>query len=424
MLYPTQFRYYSMNGPVMNYWKDAGIMQQFLQDLDSTLLLKQGFKLAHNPSIQFLPINADESNGSKQKVQIPYPQISINLVEYSIAGYIQQFNLDSADSTFAKEISSVFKLQISIAESPSKALLNKDLDILIKHGPSNGMGIPIDNLPVTANGFSELLKKSLHIILDSTNHYELIEMKVSGAFVGDNFILEKTAGLARTPAYSKDKLSKYNYNNQPQIIRWGNQEYREIILKGKNKTVLKEALQKAVQSAHDLFHADMVFLLQEGRDVFNDKNYLMQFPAQIASDVNNNGQVFPYINLIDGNYQYLIEEKDTIAQFSIKRNIVEADKKLFAHQVTNGVTMSSISNIENTERIIAMNYPFVVEGKMKEQPFKICISSWLREIYFNNQLICITYGNKFPERFVSLGESIDAITFNALMILAYNQFLQ
>ncbi|MDP1843151.1 MAG: hypothetical protein Q8K64_06985, partial [Sediminibacterium sp.] len=366
----------------------------------------------------------DESNEYKQNSPLPYPQININLVEYTTAGYIQQFNLDTNDSAFAKEVLSVFKLQVIITESPTKALLNRDLDILIKQGPSNGIGIPIYNLPVTANGFAELLKKSLPIILDSTNHFELIEMKVAGAFVGDNFILENTAGLERTPVYSKDKLSKYSYNNQPQIIRWGNQEYREIILKGKNKTILNDSLQKGVEYARELFDADIVFLLQEGRDVLNDKNYLLQFPAQIAYNINDDGQAKPYINLITGKYHYLIEGKDTIAQFSVKRNIVETEKKLFAHQVTNGFTMSSITNIENTERIINMNYPFLVEGKLWNQPFKICISTGLREIYFNNQLICIAYGNKLPERFVSLGESINATTFNALMIIAYNQFLQ
>lgn len=413
-----------MNGPVMSYFKDASIMQHFMQDLDSTLLVKQGFKLAFNSSIQFLPLGKDETSESKQNSQIAYPQININLIEYTTAGYIQQFNLDASDSAFAKEVSSVFKLQVAIIESPTKALLNRDLDIFIKQGPSNGIGIPIYNLPLTAKGFSELLKKALPIILDSFNHFEQIEMKVSPAFVGDNFILEKTAGLERTPVYSKDKLSKYSYINQPQIIRWGNQEYREIILKGKNKTVLNDSLQKAVQYAHDLFDADVVFLLLEGRDVLNDKNYLMQFPAQIANNIDEDGQAIPYINLIAGKYHYLIEGKDTIAQFSVKRNIVEADKKLFAHQVTNGFTLSSISNIENVERIVTMNYPFVVEGKFKEHPFKIYISTGLREIYFNNQLICIAYGNKLPERFVTLGESIDAISFNALMIIAYNQFLQ
>ena len=424
LVHPTQFRCYSMNGPVMSYFKDASIMQHFMEDLDSTLLLKQGFKLAFNSSIQFLPIGKDESIELKQNSQIAYPQININLVEYTTAGYIQQFNVDTNDSTFAKEVLSVFKLQVVITESPTKALLNRDLDIFIKQGPSNGIGIPIYNLPVTAKGFSELLKKSLPIILDSSNSFEQIEMKVSAAFVGDNFILEKTAGLARTPAYSKDKLSKYNFNNQQQIIRWGNQEYREIILKGKNKTLLNDSLQNAVQNARNFFDAEMVFLLQEGRDVLNDKNYLLQFTAQIASNIDDDGQATPYINLIAGNYHYLIEGMDTIAQFSVKRNIVEAEKKLFAHQVTNGFTMSSITNIENTERIITMNYPFLVEGKLWNQPFKICISTGLREIYFNNQLICIAYGNKLPERFVSLGESIDATTFNALMIIAYNQFLQ
>jgi len=413
-----------MNGPVMSYFKDVSIMQHFMQDLDSTLLVKQGFKLAFNSSIQFLPLGKDETSESKQNSQIAYPQININLIEYTTAGYIQQFNLDANDSAFAKEVLSVFKLQMAIIESPTKALLNRDLYIFIKQGPSNGIGIPIYNLPVTAKGFSELLKKSLPILLDSSNSFEQIEMKVSPAFVGDNFILEKTAGLERTPVYSKDKLSKYSYINQPQIIRWGNQEYREIILKGKNKTILNDSLQKAIQYARHLFDVDIVFLLQEGRDVLNDKNYLMQFPAQIASNIDDDGQATPYINLIAGNYQYLIEGKDTIAQFSVKRNIVEADKKLFAHQVTNGLTMSSISNIENIERIVTMNYPFVVEGKFKEYSFKICISTGLREIYFNNQLICIAYGNKLPERFVTLGESIDAISFNALMIIAYNQFLQ
>lgn len=425
IIYPGNFRCFSGNGPVMNYWKDAAIMQQFTGELDSLLQQKMNLRLPKNVSLNFVPFKKSSTDKQAGANTNGFPKINIDLIEFSTEGYIQQFNLDILDTAFVREVQSVFNLQVNIQANAQETSLTRSIEVFVKNGPAQGMGIPVNNLPVTAKGFSLLMMKSLAILLDTSAQHEQIEMKVSKPYIGDNFILAQTAGMPRTEIMSSKQISRFQFFNQQQILRWGPQEYRDIMLKGKNKTILSNDMEEAISKHRTGAASDFVFLLQEGRDVVGDKTYQLMIPAQLSS-ASDAYQISPFIHPLAGKYHSLLSGTDTIAHFSIRRDVPAPGKQLYFHQVSNGIDPSSLYTITETPSIVAVKYDFLVEGDMMGTPFSIGISSgtYIREFFLNNRPISIAIGNKAPERFVIFDTSVSPALFNALMIIGFNSYFQ
>lgn len=423
-IYPGEFRCISVNGPLMNYWADANTNSIFAKDLDSLLQIKRNWELTNLNTIKFIPI--DKKNESIPILK--YPHLNIGLIEYSTPEYIKQFNLDILDTLFAKEVLSVLRLEVRLEGKNQSVLFEKDLDVYVKKGPSNGIGVPFVNLHFTRKGFLETLKKSFAILFDSTTTNEAIELTVGGAYVGDNFILAKTSGLPRTQVSTTKSISKFKYSGQEQLIRWGDQLYKDVVLYGKNKTILPEKLVKAFENNIGEADTNPVFLVQEGRDILANKNYTIQLAAHLGINPYylNFNTVRPIIKLISGYNHFLFNENDTVAVFEIQIDKVDTTKKIFLNQVSNGIDTSSVTSIESPEKVISLNYDYLIKGKLKANNFEIKISGdrYLREFYFNNELICIANGNKTLERFVILDNSISSEILNALFIIGFNSFFQ
>lgn len=425
LIYPGNFRCYSGNGPVMNYWKDSAILQDFTSQLNSLLQQKLNLRLPKEASISFVPFNKSSTDQQAGAIATGFPKINLDVIEFSTEGYIQQFNLDILDTAFVREVQSVFNLQLTLQTNAQATSLSRSIDVFIKNGPAQGMGIPVNNLPVTARGFSQLMNKLLEILLDTSVLHEQIEMKVSKPYIGDNFVLAQTAGMPRTEIQSSNQISRFTLFNQQQILRWGPQEYRDIVLRGKNKTLLSSNMEEAISNDRTAGASDFVFLLQEGRDVIGDKNYQLLIPAQLSNGIGS-FQMKPFIHPLPGKFHSLLSGTDTIASFSIRRDVTDPEKKLFFHQVSNGIDPSSLYNIVETPSIVPVKYEFLVEGEISGTPFSIGISSgtYIREFFLNNRPISIAIGNKAPERFVIFDTSVSAAVFNALMLIGFNSYFQ
>lgn len=400
-------------------------MQQFTSELDSLLQQKMNLRLPQHAAPRFVPFKKSGTGHSDAADANQYPKINIDLIEFSIAGYIQQFNLSVLDTAFVREVQSVFGLQVSIQANAQQISFTRSIEVFIKNGPGSGMGVPVHNVPVTAKGFVQLMQKSMEILLDTSAEHEQIEMKVSRPYIGDNFVLAQTAGMPRTEVQSSKRVSRFQLFNRQQILRWGEQEYRDIILKGKNKTPLSSAMQEAISKHRTATASDFVFLLQEGRDVIGDKTYQLLMPAQLSS-ASNEFQIAPFIHPLRGKFHSLLSGMDTVALFSIRRDIPDPEKKLFFHQVSNGMDPASLYTITETPSVVPVRYDFLVEGEIKGTPFRIGISNgaYIREFFLNNRLISIALGNKAPERFVIFDESVSAGLFNALLIIGFNTYFQ
>ncbi len=421
-IYPGNFRCISVKGPLMDYFNHNDYTNLTVaNDLDSVIRLKRNWELTNLNAIRFLPINKN----SESIPVLKYPHLNVGLIEYGTYDYIKQFNLDIRDTTFAREVISVLHLQVQLEGKNQSILFEKELDVFVKKGTSNGIGIPFNNLHFTRKGFLETLKKSFAILFDSTTTNEAIELTVGGAFVGDNFILAKTNGLPRSQVATTKGISKFKYNGQEQLIRWGEQLYKDVLLKGKNKTILPDNLSNAFEASINKEGTKPIFLIQEGRDIVSNKNYLLQIAAHIGADPNSY-VARPLVEIIPGNFQVLLNEKDSLAVFKIEINKIDSTKKMFLSQVTNGVDTNSIVDLPGPKKEISLVYDFWIKGNLKSQPFEIKVAGdrYLREFYFNNELICVANGNKAPERFVVLDNSISPEILNALFIIGFNSFFQ
>ncbi|MDD2793958.1 MAG: hypothetical protein PHD73_12315, partial [Sediminibacterium sp.] len=189
IIYPGNFRYYSGNGPVMNYWKDSAILQEFTGHLNSLLQKNMNLQLPKDASLSIVPFKKSSTGLPAGADANQFPKINLDLIEFSTEGYIQQFNLDILDTAFVKEVQSVFNMQLTIQANAQASSFSRSIEVFIKNGPAQGMGIPVNNLPVTSRGFSQLMNKLLEILLDTSVLHEQIEMKVSRPYIGDNFVL-------------------------------------------------------------------------------------------------------------------------------------------------------------------------------------------------------------------------------------------
>ena len=65
-------------------------------------------------------------------------------------------------------------------------------------------------------------------------------------------------------------------------------------------------------------------------------------------------------------------------------------------------------------------------GKIKGSQFTV-YSFWnneMKELYLNNQLICIVKGKTDPENFILINGYNDTEMIKELLLIAYNKFLQ
>ena len=284
------------------------------------------------------------------------------------------------------------------------------------------MGIVAQNLPFSSKGFTEVLKKSMAILFDSTKTDAQIEVKAARVFIRDNFILDKIIDKPRIQVNSKNNSSKFNYNNQQQIIRWGEQLYQKIVLTGKNKTALPDAVLIALKKEVASDNENKFILLQDARDVVADKNYQMSIIAYL--DFNFVG--IQQIKIIKGNFNTLALNNDTLARFSIENNVIDTNKKIFTQQITNGVDHKLNFTIDSSGTELSLVQVYVIKGKIWNQSFKICISGerYLKEFYVDDRIVCVANGDRILERFVILDESISSSLLNTLFIIGFNAYLQ
>jgi len=422
VIYPGEFRCISLNGPMMNYWNSEIVQKEFTKDIDSLLLKKLGLKLEKNTLIAFKKKSNNNQSENVTNIIINEPQLNIDLIEYTTAEYIRQFDLDILDTLFVKEVKSVLRLLVNIKRAKEAPIFNSAIDIFIKVGITNGMGIVAHNLPFSSKGFTEVLKKSMAILLDSTKTDAQIEVKAARVFIRDNFILDKLIDKPRVQVTSKNNISKFSYNNQQQIIRWGEQLYQNIILTGKNKTALPDSVLTAIKKEVTADNDNKLILIQDARDVVLDNNYLMSIIAYLDFDFMGNQK----IKIIKGNFNTLTLNKDTVARFSIENAVIDTSKKIFTQQITNGVDNKLTFTIDSSGRTLSLAQDYVIKGKIWNQSFKICISGerYLKEFYLEDQLVCVANGDKALERFVILDESISNSLLNALLMIGFNSYLQ
>jgi hypothetical protein len=418
------FQCISLHGPLMYYWNNPTIAAQFTQDLQQQLLAKKGFSLGEN-NISFSILKNIKEFSTTSKNITTYPAINMKLAEYPASLYLQQFYPNQLNDSSQQEIQSVMLIELSIQQNSTAEIFNRNLEVFIKKSNSIGFGIPFNNLHLSAKGFSELMKKSVEIILDSNNQNEQIELKASPPSMGDNFIIGSITNLPKISIESKGLFSKYVLNGKTELIRWDEQRYLEIVLRGKNKTELQPALNSIIaEKEKENPQAVFVYLLQDARNIVLNQNYQLVIPARVSGNNNSRISNIPIVEPLEGNNNFMFQEKDTIAHFSIETDQLDSTKKIYPYLSSNGIDSNSLTRINDFSNAINFTSLYYLKGKIRNQAFSIEVGEFFRAIYLNNERIVLLSGMQQPERMVIFNPDISIELINELILLSYNRFFQ
>jgi hypothetical protein len=432
MMVLEKLRCLSTSGPTMLYLKDAGIKKTIASQL-SQVLVQLGY-----------PALTDTNTIAN--LEFPARMVDLNRNDLAFSGsdtailhlYLDfyetsAYNYFAPAGTTAAPVSggnNFFMLRASIFKYDKSQVFREEMNIRVLPGESMGMGVPYNGrmgqLAVTQRGFTELFRSATKILLDPENAMTLIQLKALPVFMGDDYILPKISGKTRTLVTTSKNISRYFYNEQPEMIRLGDAVYEEIILKGKKAQKYPADITAMIKSRANYGNSDFIFLRQECRDVLRDKNYLIKLCAQIDPQNMREGP-YMFTNFLPLDFHYLFLENDTIAKFTIEGEVTDEKNKLYPETVSNGIDSSSFFTISTLFKPYFVRYDYIVKGTIGKKKFAIKCSgnrNHVKEIYLDDELVCIAQGKFSPEKFVVFNASLSPEIMNPLLMIGFNRFLE
>ncbi len=350
----------------------------------------------------------------------------------------QPLNIDmelmDMDTTYINELLKkrnvcVYQFNAKIIRGDEKIVLERQLFVLLAR-PENtyliGFEHPLYNLSPAS--LSKLLKTCLPILLDSNNVSELIQVTALPTYVIDNFIQNELEGKPKTITSISKNTVQFPSKSGLQLLRFQEPGFEPIVLKGKKITPISTELQTAIRAEK---MSNYIFLWEEGRDVYSNKNFKLVTIATAAEDPSNSGSSL-WINrktglpldFLKGNFHSLLQNNDTIAHFSIQARVSDSSKKVIFNQLIN-IKDNSVYYINKNVASSNHIYHYVLTGDFKHTSFKILISgisgsSSIKEIYFNNHLVCIAQGVLFPEVLSFIDTDLSPEILNPLLWLSFS----
>ncbi len=429
-------RCFSTTGPVMNYWRSEEVKKAFLTDLASSLMRHQGIVLPDTSQVRVEFLTNASAIGSAAP---EFTDTAAGLLHLYFDVYELDMNFFSlarkvyTDTNLQKRAVSVFVLKATMLNGQKKNVFEEELYVSVTRGESTGIGLPYNSfnaygkLPASVKGFSGLLGKGIDILLDPDNEIQLVEMKVAPAYIADNFILGRAVDQPRTLVTTQKGVSRYTYAGKVEIIRLGDPLFEDIIFSGKKAQVYPASVMAAIRRSSNFETSSFVFLRQDGRDVARDKNYLIKIMVQIDPDFRVSGPKGMLTNFIQEPIHYLLSEKDTVATFFIRKNVLnEEGKKLYLNQVSNGVDLNSILRLDiGSEWTVKYNY--VITGTIGRKSFRITFTgsdNSLKEFYLDGKMVCIAEGATSLNKFVVFDTTVAPELLNQLFLIGFNAFTE
>ena len=428
---------FSSVGPIMNYWQDEQVKTSFINDLRQVLLTKASLIIPDTLKVPPISIAKSLLGSDHAKIFFTDPDTStlhlyLDIYEIDPISFFSKVYKNSRDTNLVKRSRSVFVLEAWLFDSKKKNLFNESLDISVIPSETLGMGNLFTNslqynmLATIPIGFTAMLKTGWNILFDTSSNIQLVEMKVPSAFMADNYIQPLTLQKDKILVKTKKDISTFRYLDKIEMIRMGELLYEELKTKGKNIQKYPLDIANAIENASNSSASDFVFTSQICRDVIRDKNYLVKLFVQVNpySHPANPDQMFT--NFLPGNLHLLLNDKDTIANFTIEKRVTDiSGKKIFPGKVSNGVDTSSFFILDKQSTGWPVTYNYVVLGLINKQVFSIQCSgsdNSIKEIYLNEKLVCIAQGIFNPEKFVVFDPQLAPELLNQLLIIAFNHF--
>lgn len=435
-----KFRCYNQNIPVNSYLGNPAIRQVIASRLNQTLFTHFTASLADTTDI---PVEFLDFNRTVPGIRPDFAgrdtntlHLYIDFIEAAPYYFFRSKNRYPADSGMVQRARTVFMMEASLLDAGKKIRFNESLDLVINVaetaaiGNLMGRGIQTNELAVTEKTFEELIRTGMDMLLNPANDLSMAELKLQPAFLYDNYLLPKTVNQPRIYTTQNKNITSYRLQNRNELIRFEEPEYEEIRIKGKKAEKYPEALTSAIRLTDDFSGSEYVFLNQPARDVLRNRNYLIKMTTQIDPSNIPMEKELLFTNFLQGNFHYLFLEKDTLACFSVLKDIAEPANKLSRKTIGNGidtaVRYASPFQLQKAGDWMVV-YAYVLNGSLKGLPFRIKCSGAmknLKEIFVADKLVCIAQGKFYPEKFVLFDASLSPELLNQLFLIGFNRFLE
>ena len=316
---------------------------------------------------------------------------------------------------------SVIDVQLHLKDNNGIVQYKNNAYFIIKSNNNNAFGYPDWKYSLSPTAFTSFFKQVVNLLLDSNKTVLPINIVVGGAsFFTDNFIMPTTVNKPRIFTEINKDFAKYTYaDSSTTLLRFIEPVIYLMNLKKKSDDSYPQQYAAANKHKKENTNYKYCFAEQGYRNVLTNINYTCKTFVAINDDVFNiNQNGFRYL---PGNLHCFLAGKDTLATFSIEQNILAPNKEVYLNKIYNGVD-SSFQLIQNaTIPKLLITYDLQLNGKLKNIPFKILSSAnnALKEIYYNDNLVCIAHGINMPEAFILLDNNLPANIFEQLLMMAF-----
>jgi hypothetical protein len=422
-------RSFSMFGPSMYYLEDTAVQLGIKSKL--SVILNKNFKLLlYN---QTLPIENYTSTEALKNNTIKFSiadtstrHLFIEIYEYDPISFLTGSALEAPDSAIIAGASSIFQISCILTNGVQEIISNQSVFAAISNTETGGFGIRPKNIFLTKKSFASVVQVGLQMALNPDNETMVADIKTPAVYYADNFIMGHINNTSKIVVNTVKDTWGYTVEGNQELLRMGEQLFDEIWVKRKLvDSSASPLLLKKIKETGNTASSDFIYLRQECRDVYQDKNYTIKIATEIDPYSTASSKKELFSDFLSGEVHLMLEGKDTAAIFTINKNIGDPNKQVYLDKTTNGMDSSSMAKVSKKDFPFQVTYDYQITGKIRGERFTIQ-SFWnheMKEMYLNNKLVGIVKGKTDPENFVIVNDASNASIMKELLLIAYNKFL-
>ena len=422
-------RSFSMFGPSMYYLEDTAVQSSIKNKLSAILdkyynlsLSNQSLPIENYTSTEALKNNVGKFSNTDTSTW----HLFVEVYEYDPISFLTGSALEAPDSTIISGASSIFQISCILTNGLQEIVSNQSVFSAITNTETAGFGIRPKNIFLTKKSFASVIQVGLQMSLNPDNETLVADIKAPAVYYADNFMMgyiKNTSKILVNPI--KDSWS-FSLLGSQEVLRMGEQLFDEIWIKRKLvDSSASELLIKKIKETGNTASSDFIYLRQECRDVYHNKNYIIKIATEIDPYSTASSKKELFSNYLSGEVHLMLEGKDTAAIFTITKNMGDPYKQVYLDKTTNGMDSSSIAKVSKKDFPFQVTYDYQLTGKIRGERFTIQ-SFWnheMKEIYLNNKLAGIVKGKTDPENFIIVNDSNNGSIMKELLLIAYNKFL-
>jgi hypothetical protein len=422
-------RSFSMFGPSMYYLEDTAVQSSIKSKL--SVILNKNFKLLL--SNETLPIENYTSTEALKNNTIKFNiadtstwHLFIEVYEYDPISFLTGSALEAPDSAIIAGASSIFQISCILTNGLQEIISNQSVFAAISNTETAGFGIRPKNIFLTKKSFASVVQVGIQMALNPDNETMVADIKTPAVYYADNFMMGHINNTSKILVNTVKDTWGYTVVGNQELLRMGEQLFDEIWVKRKLvDSSASPLLLKKIKETGNTASSDFIYLRQECRDVFQDKNYTIKIATEIDPYSTASSKKELFSDFLSGEVHLMLEGKDTAAIFGINKNIGDANKQVYVDKTTNGMDSSSVAKVSKKDFPFQVTYEYQLTGKIRGERFTIQ-SFWnheMKEIYLNNKRIGIVKGKTDPENFIIVNDATNASIMKELLLIAYNKFL-